>query len=307
MVLSDNSTRFDQHRLPHMTIAVSDSTSAKDRDLARWLSKQVGLIVVVIAVTAMAAAIVQVLGPSRRVAIPILLGSLFGIVNALAVWIALGPFPLVWRILTTCFFIPIAYAATVIVLPWIVAAPIQGDDASLLIAIVGQFVLLQVPLWVLRRIFRLELVQVRDSSDRRDNSLQFRLAHMLIGVTLIAVILRVGLSVWDPLLSHLNTTPELRPFCMFVGLNLLLIWPALWAVLGGEAVGKRLLLSLLLLAAMTICEPFVFSAALRAKGLPPAIFYWVTNVAQWLVIVGHLAITRSHQYRLVRAASARSN
>ena len=219
-------------------------------------------------------------------------GCAFAIASVQANWLVFGPYRFAIRLFVTSI-----VAIITAVLAIVILRPI--GDIILGVAIIGQFVLLQAPLWVLRAAFRLRLRYTATDLQESSKSIQFSLWHMLLGMTVVGMLMGMG-RLFTASLQKLDVghTKDLHGFGLFVGFNLLLAWPLIWSILSPSKLFLRLSIALLLAVVLTVCEAFVF---LKLFGMQEApVFFGITNVIQCLTLMSHLLITRSFGYHLVR-------
>jgi hypothetical protein len=130
-------------------------------------------------------------GSNEFVSIGFFLGSIFGHATLAAAWAALGPGPIGWRV-------PLS-------LVWIVMLPIaiainvsmnRGPDSAAVIigaSLLGQWLIVQLPLWALAIGYGLRLRHVDDWKKMEGRpTRQFSLRHLMVVTALVGVVLGIG-------------------------------------------------------------------------------------------------------------------
>ena len=127
------------------------------------------------------------------VAIGYFLGSLLAHPTLAAVWTALGSGPLAWRVALSIGWVislPVAVAINIAINGRLGSAlPVLG------VCVISQWLVLQIPLWLLKLGFGLQL-RYRDDIDAETNSIQFRFGmwHLLVVMAIAGVLLGVGVG-----------------------------------------------------------------------------------------------------------------
>ncbi len=141
-------------------------------------------------------------GTSEQLLMALLLGLAIGQVNLIAVWTSLAPGNIVlrvsWSLLLTMAMWYSLILGSRLDLRWLAALNgpswrprMTREDAIFLIAILlAGVAILQIPLWVAKKVFRWRLTrQPGDTEASRQEDRQFNLQHLLIAMFLLAVAL----------------------------------------------------------------------------------------------------------------------
>lgn len=174
------------------------------------------------------------------------IGSFFGQTTLAAAWAALGPGPIRWRIPLS-----LAWVAT---LPIAIAInlDIDGgpDDVAVLIGacLLGQWLIVQMPLWALAIGYGLRLRHVDDWEKMQDRrSRQFSLRHLMVVTTIVGVILGAGRILIDWLGESYSLDREAPIFIFLAAAAVILTLPLLLAgLLPRRAIPAVLLVSTLI-------------------------------------------------------------
>ena len=239
--------------------------------------------------------------------IALVVGIGFAQISLAAAWFALGPFRLVVRSVGAAIMVTIAYLA--VVGRFLAAGPGPGAELyfALLVGYLGDFIALQLPLWLFRYWLGLSVVHLTelqpDDSNRRQ---QFTIRELLATTTIIAVVLALGRGVILSL-SQLDIARRSGPdlpwlialFLMMAGFNLLLAWPAIGAILMPRGHVLTVPIAMVVAVVATYLEGPLFK---KMFGGPPDIlwFFVFLNGPQYLLIVLSLAVTHWFGYVLVR-------
>ena len=133
-------------------------------------------------------ALLLYLQPLNEISIGVVLGTLFGQASLAAAWTALGPFRLIMRLPMSA-----AWIAAMVLLVAVGEShmPLQG----LLIvggAFTGQWLLVQMPLWTLVRIYGLRIAHGGDLKASPAADQQFGIGQLMILTGIVAVVLGAG-------------------------------------------------------------------------------------------------------------------
>ena len=241
-------------------------------------------------------------GPVPNLSV-IVVGAALALVSTAAAWLALGPLAFWIRGIGAPFVCLGALVAATILL-WMTSA--NSDAATgTFVAGIAQFLLLQVPYWLLRFGHRLQIAPLdRTVQGMEAERLQYSLWHMLLVMTLVAVALGVGRGVFVLVAPARPTGSELTLIAFFVLLvsyNLLLAWPLIWAVLSPSGFLWKVAAALVLAAlVVVVAHPLTISLLGAGEG---TWVYWLIFVPQPAYLLIHLLATRISGYRLVRRLS----
>ena len=192
------------------------------------------------------------------------------------------------------------------------ASMIFGDAIFLGLILLTGLIVLQIPLWIAKKIFRWRLAGwAADPIQVAMEDRQFHLQHMLLATFLLSVALAPFRHVLPPHgADALNFAAE-----AFVGLavvllcNLVVTLPCVWwafvsrtsAVL--VAIGWPFYCAVLTgLEILVFCA--VFSRPPAGQMLNIALLYYLLNVSQCAAVLGTLLIFRAIGFRLVRMPAA---
>ncbi len=227
-------------------------------------------------------------------ALGIAVGIPFSQVTLLATWNALGNGRLGLR--------PIGSIVCLIVVWWVgfglpyVASQFPINIAAAGIAMFVQWILVQVPLWIVRLTFGWQMGVIDQQNEASGPSdLQFGIKHLIIWTTFVAIVL--GLA--KLLVGKVSVdSQEAVGFGLLLICNSLLAWPTLLGSLAYRWMPAALLAAFAFAIAITIAEPFVFKAILGEAN--PMSIFWGVNGAQFFWIAGSMLILRRFGFRLVR-------
>jgi len=241
----------------------------------------------------------------------ILLGFCIAQVNLIALWVALAPGNIVMRISwSTLFGTAMWYA---LILGKRASGGITFSDAVLLgLLLLAALVVLQVPLWIAKKIFCWRLAsRAADPHQIALEDRQFHLQHMLLATLPLAIALVRLPQVLPPRgddVIHFSAG-AFTGLAVILLCNLVVTLPCVWWAFVSR--GKAVLLAvgwLFYCAVLTIVEIMTF-VALFAR--PPGdvlnfiFLYYVLNVSQCAAVFGTLLIFRAIGFRLVRMPAAR--
>lgn len=221
------------------------------------------------------------------------LSAQFSQVTLLAAWNALGDsrqavrpivsFVLVFMVWLIGFALPMGFGAT----------PMNPFIPG--VAMFVQWVVVQVPLWIVRLTFRWQMGPICDDADQAKlRIVQFGIRHLIIWTTLVAIVL--GVSRW--MVGFLG--PEKRDqtgFALFLACNSMFAWPTLLSALVHRWMPTAIVAALVFTIIVTWSEPFIFNALIG--GSREGIFNWL-NAIQFGWILGSMLILRAMGYRLIR-------
>jgi hypothetical protein len=237
------------------------------------------------------------------------LGTMFGQVSLAAAWSALGPYALIRRL-------PLSFA-------WIAAIVLsfgcniaQGSNSNglavLLVyaaALVGQWLLVQAPMWLLITRYGLRIVSAEHQPTTREQSdQQFGIRQIMILTALVAIVLGAGRF----LLGGLKADQSFRDWrgVLLFGLlalsNAAIAFPLIAATLRRRNPLPAILGALLLVALATVAELSVVSW-LWPSGKPSAHDYWIIaliNAFQCPWILTVLLLLRAGGFRLISRDAA---
>ena len=130
-------------------------------------------------------------GPVEYIVIGLLLGTMFGQTTLAATWTALGPFHLVWRLPLSLAWLATMGAAFGFNVVFS-GPPDTGFAVVLTLALFGQWVFVQLPLWGLRLWYGVELGHWADPPRESPATRQFGIRQLMVLTAIVAVLLGIG-------------------------------------------------------------------------------------------------------------------
>jgi hypothetical protein len=239
----------------------------------------------------------------EHIGIGYILGTMFGQTTLAAAWTALGPLKLIWRL-------PLSMAwLALLVTAMTVNFGGNGPEEFILVVaacLLGQWMLVQLPLWGLALGYRLRLrhgSQAHLPVDRREG--QFGIRQLMIFTAIVAVIFGVGRLVAANLSLQFNQgAAEGVPIFIFLAVAAILVTlPLVLAMLLPRfgAISVALLLGLVALA--TAWELPLLSTIHSGPGPDTMHLVWINGfTAAW--IIAFMAALRLSGYRLIASGVA---
>ena len=239
-------------------------------------------------------------GALEYVAIGFLLGTMFGQGTLVSAWTAFGPAPLVWRLPLSLLWLVLLVGALAVSV-----ARSGGPNVEAIVVIggclVGQWLLVQVPLWCLRLGYGVRLRHVDDTGfllDPRDR--QFGIRQLMIFTTIIAVILGAGRFLVTRLAPHLTLgTSGDGPLFIFLAVAAIIVTlPLMLAALLPRLAVPAVISILVLVGLLTAWEIPLLSRFHGGGGRPDTMHMVAINsvTAAWVLAV--VVIVRFNGYRL---------
>jgi hypothetical protein len=218
------------------------------------------------------------------------LGVAFSHVTLLASWNALGDAK--WLVRPTS-------SALCLIGVWIALCGINAIFQSflslylsLVVAMFGQWVLVQIPFWIARLTFGWQIGTVDQCHAANGvRGAQFGIKHLLIWTAVVAILL--ALSKWVVVGETTRFRRELGELGLFILCNSLFAWP----ILVGCLVNRWMPAALLTLL-VTFAEPHLFKAVTTVTPRQH-IFAWLNGI-QFIWTVGSLSVLRWFGFRFVR-------
>lgn len=239
------------------------------------------------------------------VSIGLFLGTLFGQTTLASAWMALGPAPLVWRLPLSLIWVAMLTTALAL------NVGLHGGGPPTIAAVVGccllgQWFLVQLPLWGLAMRYGLRLRHVDDIHRTADRSeRQFGIRQLLIVTTIVGVIFGIGRLVVTH--SGMRFTPDAGPgtaIVLFLAVAAIVITlPLLLAALLPRLSIPAVLLTLVLIGATTALELPLLQRVGSGGGGPNALHFAGINVFTALWILAVVATIRLNGYGLVALTS----
>jgi hypothetical protein len=183
------------------------------------------------------------------------LGSLFAHATLAAAWTAFGPAPAIWRV-------PLSFV-------WVISLPVAiginvalnggPDDVVIILGtcLIGQWLLLQLPLGILARKFGICLRHVDKVKQESDAlRVRFGIRHLLIVMAVVSVVLGIGRIT----VSNASFRGDGSIFIFLAVAAIVLTLPLLLAALMRRMAIPGVLLSLVLTAVATVWELPLFES-----------------------------------------------
>jgi hypothetical protein len=246
--------------------------------------------------------------PSTELLMAMMVGLCIAQVNLIAVWASLAPGNIVLRISWSVLLGMATWYA--FLLGGEVHAPVKRQDAILLGAVLlAAVVILQIPLWIAKKVFRWRLTRgVEDAEQFLLEDRQFHLQHLFVATFLLAVALSPLRSVLPLGTDEAFHSVDGTLFVMLgavVLCNLVVTIPCIWWSFVSTAAAMWLVLVwLVYCVALTAVEFGGLCAVFGPPGGPANLefgfFFYVLNVSQCAAVFGTLRIFRALGFRLVR-------
>ena len=239
----------------------------------------------------------------------VLTGLCIGQINLIAVWTSLAPGNIVLRmswslLLTIAMWYALILGDRRLPFPHIT----RSDAVMLILVLLASVVVMQVPLWIAKKVFRWRLTRRPDDTQASlQEDRQFNLKHLLIAMLLLSVALSPLQQILPP-----GTVPSLsldREYFVLLPAailcNLLIALPCIWWAFTSTATLVRLLFGWLFycatisaIAVMCICALIKGPAA--DKRLEAILGISVFNLSQCIAVLATLLIIRALGFRMVR-------
>jgi hypothetical protein len=246
----------------------------------------------------------------------ILMGLCIGQVNLIAVWASLAPGNIVlrvaWSLLLT---MAMWYGLILGSRPLLDSSHTdmtRSEAIVLIVVLLGSVAILQVPLWIGKKVFRWRLTrQPGDTETALLEDRQFQLQHLFIAMVLLAItlsplhqVLPSGSRDYPTMRSEMWVLLAAMTLC-----NLVVTLPCIWWAFAS----KRRLIPLLLgwpfyCAVLTAIEFGCLCAILGRPGASyweVALSFYLINLSQCVAVLGTLWILRAIGFRMVRMPARR--
>ena len=243
----------------------------------------------------------------------LMLGICIAQVNLIAVWASLAPGNIILRIFWSLLLTMAMWYG--LILGNRLADPLYYGQSSmarpdailLIIILLAGVAVLQVPLWIAKKVFRWRLTRRQgDDEASLQEDRQFHLKHLLIAMFLVSA----ALSPLHQVLPSGSSDTFRLEGTMFVLLgavilcNLVITIPCIWwAFLSARRLTRMLLVWPIYCIMLTAVEFGCLCAMLGPPGqeiLEPAIVFCILNLSQCATVLGVLLVFRAIGFRLVR-------
>lgn len=237
----------------------------------------------------------------------VMFGTVFGQVSLAAAWTALGPFRLTVRL-------PLA-VVWLAVLPLVLAlGALRGPmDLQFLVmvggAIAGQWILVQIPLWLLVWYYGLRIVAAGDEPAFSPRDQQFGIRQLMVLTAIVAVVLGLGRMLLGGI-SRETAGPDwiegVKVFGMMAIANTFIMLPMLGAVLLPRLSAAAAVFAGLFAVAVAIVEYSVFRLMARGGGSAGDLIlvFGAINVVQCAWVVALVSTLRLGGYRLLSRSNS---
>jgi hypothetical protein len=230
-----------------------------------------------------------------------LFGSVFGNAITASAWAALGPGWFLIRLPLSLLWIALV-ALAVFGNAWMNDIPLS-EGVSIAICLLGIWLLVQVPYWLLQGFGEMMLRNARDQSP--PERAQYGVRQLFIFTAIVAVIFGVGraAAVWIPSLSNLGGFMHIFPFIYLALATLLVSLPLPLAMLMPRYAGYAILGMLLLNVLATLIELPLLRRFFAGPGPQLMHFVWL-NVftAAWILAFSGLLRWGGYRLRTTRSA-----
>jgi len=238
----------------------------------------------------------------ETVGLGLFFGSMFGQTTLAACWAALGPGPLTFRLAGSIVWVSLFTFALMSNIG-VHGGPPAAAAVMIGLCLLGQWTLLQFPLWGLVLSYGLNLRHMDDQDqDLGRHERQFSIGQLIIVTAIVGVFLGIGRAIVTLLDGRLNFTDPEAPIFVFLGVAaVVLTLPlALAALLESKAlIGVGLVL--LLTALMTFIEMPMLQTLHPGPG-PNGGHFLAINMFSASTILVASAIVRTCGYRLSRTS-----
>ena len=224
------------------------------------------------------------------------LSGIFAQATLLATWNALGEGSHFVRPMTSLLCLGLIWLAGVMSLTWLI--PFFNEMAAAGFAMFVQWIVIQIPLWILRIRFGWQLGfldQHHEPGQPRD--VQFGIKHLILWTTMVAIALAIGKALVQ---REVMGSRDFLGFGIFLIFNCLFSWPTTFGALADRWMPACVGSAFFITAAVSLAEQFVFQAVDKRNASEPNIFFLLNGI-QFLWICGTVFIVRRFGYRLVRA------
>jgi hypothetical protein len=228
-------------------------------------------------------------------------GSLFGHATLAAAWTALGPGKLVWRLPLSIVWVGMLGVAIA------VNIAINGgpDGAAIVLGacFLGQWIVLQIPLWAVALGFRMQLRHVNDVQSQ-PSQLQFGIRQLIIVTAIVGVMLGIGRVIVTNLGQSVDWNHEAPIFIFLAMAAIVMTLPLLLAALMQRWASLSVILVVTLIGLATIWEAPLLRVSLGSGPGPNTMDLAAINATTALFVLVFTGVVRLCGYRLASTRAA---
>jgi hypothetical protein len=242
----------------------------------------------------------------------VVFGLCIGQLNLIATWASLAPGNIVLRI-SWSFLLTMSMWYSLVLGnqdTWGMTSSSEmsrSDAVLLMIILLSSVAILQIPLWIAKKVFRWRLTrQPDDTAASLQEDRQFHLQHLLIAAFLLAVALSPLRQVLPP--GQIDSLELDGKMCVLLAVtvlcNLVVTIPCIWWAFASRR--KSMLFAFawpVYCAVLTAVEVGILYAtvgSLRPEWQETVVIFYVANLSQCAVVLGTLWILRTIGFRMVR-------
>jgi hypothetical protein len=242
-------------------------------------------------------------GLLETLSIGFFLGTMLGQATLAAAWAPLGPGLLVWRLPLSLIWVALLALGIAINLGLHRGGP-PGDFVILMgLCLLGQWVLLQFPLWGLALGYGIHLRHADDAleSDRRQR--QFGIRQLIIVTAIVGVTLGMGRMLVARFATQIDLVNRETPLFIFLGVAaVVLTLPLMLATLMQRFMIPGLAIAILLIVIVTACELPLLKLFHAGPG-PKAVDFISINAFTSLIMLIVLGTVRWCGYSLTTSSN----
>ena len=236
-------------------------------------------------------------GLAETLSIGFFLGTMLGQATLAAAWAPLGPGPLVWRLPLSLIWLALLALGLTLNLGLHRGPP--GDFVILMgLCLLGQWVLLQFPLWGLALGYGIHLRHAADALQSDQRQRQFGIRQLIIVTAIVGVTLGLGRMLVARFATQIDLVNRETPIFIFLGVAaVVLTLPLMLAMLMRRFMLRGLAVAILLIVIVTACELPLLKLFHGGPGPKTADFVSI-NVFTSLIMLMVLGVIRWCGYSL---------
>ena len=270
--------------------------SATIRPAKNAFGRVVPLLVLLGCILVVDLAIATVVDAQSDMAGGLVVGFVFAQIVLAAVWTALGPFQLYWRLVVGIL------GAVVAALTLVICIKNSGVGESQLLwfgIVLLQCFVIQIPFWIGRSVFGLQLTwHTSPHSPSRGSDKRFGIGQLMIWTAMVAVTLGIGRFALPEDEDGSNVpTGRIFAYGLVLVFNCLLAWPLVWAMFLRRVWALWVLVAVGCSIGLTFAEVFALDAT--GQGGDPT-FFCVLNSVLVVASAASLLVIRLSGLRLER-------